>query len=120
MTDALPADARFAEGDFRVGRVFNRAFSVLSRNLLPFCFVTIIASLPDLFFFKAGAGAGARTIATGNSAVLTALGFALVMVLSALSQAIILYGAFEDMRGNPVRLSSHSGSVYAASFLLSA
>jgi hypothetical protein len=100
MSDLLPPHDDFAEGDFRVGRVFNRTFSVLSRNLAPFCLVTVIASLPNLLLFTPGA----RTIAPGTSGGRIFLGVGLAMVLSALSQAIVLYGAFEDMRGRPVDL----------------
>ena len=51
MTDTS-LSARFAESDFRVGRVLNRTASVLSRNFLPFFIVTAIANLPTLLLFK--------------------------------------------------------------------
>ena len=102
MTDA---SQHFAEVDFRVGRVLSRTFSVLSRNLLPFCLVTVIAALPNLLISAPGARAFApATITPGASAIRLLLGFGLSMVLNALSQAIVLYGAFEDMRGQPVHL----------------
>ncbi len=102
MTDT---SQHFAEVDFRVGRVLSRTFSVLSRNLLPFCLVTLIAALPNLLIFTPGArGFGAATLTPGASAVRLVLGFGLAMMLNALSQAIVLYGAFQDMRGQPVHL----------------
>jgi MFS family permease len=102
MTDT---SQHFAEADFRVGRVLSRTFSVLSRNLLPFCLVTVIAALPNLLIFAPGArGFAPATLTPGASAVRLLLGFGLVMMLNALSQAIVLYGAFEDMRGRPVHL----------------
>jgi hypothetical protein len=102
MTDT---SQHFAEVDFRVGRVLSRTFSVLSRNLLPFCLVTVIAALPNLLIFAPGAqGFGPATLTPGASAVRLVLGFGLAMMLNALSQAIVLYGAFEDMRGQPVHL----------------
>lgn len=102
MTDT---SQHFAEVDFRVGRVLSRTFSVLSRNLLPFCLVTVIAALPNLLIFAPGArGFGAATLTPGASAVRLILGFGLAMMLNALSQAIVLYGAFQDMRGQPVHL----------------
>ena len=55
MTDASLSMNRFAEGDFRVGKVLNRTFSVLSRNLLPFCVVTAIAYLPNILLFRPAA-----------------------------------------------------------------
>ena len=48
MTDvSLPA-GRFTEGDFRVGQVFSRAWSVFSGNFLTFVLVTGVANLPSL------------------------------------------------------------------------
>jgi hypothetical protein len=101
MSDLLPPHDHFAEGDFRVGRVFNRTFSVLSRNLAPFCLVTVIAALPNLLLFAPGA----RAFSPGLSAGRIILGVGLAMVLNTLSQAVVLYGAFEDMRGRPVDLA---------------
>jgi hypothetical protein len=102
MTDT---SQHFAEGDFRAGRVLSRTFSVFSRNLLPFCLVTVIAALPNLLVFTPGARVlNPATVTPGASAVRLLLGFGLAMVLNALSQAIVLYGAFEDMRGQPVHL----------------
>src|SRR5262249_14647941 len=37
------AGAAFAQGDFRVGAVINRSFSVLSRHFLTFFIVTLVA-----------------------------------------------------------------------------
>jgi hypothetical protein len=98
MQPPLERSVRSAEGDFRVGRVFNQTFSVLSRNLLPFCIVTGIAAVPYLFL----SGTDMRTPGTGARIGMAAFGVILALVLNALSQAIILYGAFEDMRGRPV------------------
>jgi uncharacterized membrane protein len=100
MTDtSLPAD-RFSQGEFRVGQVLNRTFSVLSRNLLPFCLVTAIAYLPNFFFL----GTQGATMSPGQRGSLLFAGVIISIVLSALSEAIVLFGAFEDMRGRPVNL----------------
>src|SRR6266852_3996446 len=105
MTDA-PLSTRFAESDFRVGRVLNRTSSVLSRNFLIFFVVTAVANLPTVLLFK-----GSTSIATGSgqSAALGVglmiVGFFLMVVLYTLSQAIVLYGAFQDMRGRQVSLT---------------
>jgi len=93
--------AQFAEGDFRVGQVLNRTFAVFSRNLLPFCVVTAIAYLPNLLIFE---NQDARTAESGRGIALVFIGLILSLVLSALSQAIVLFAAFEDMRGRPVDL----------------
>ena len=99
MTDASLATVPFNEGDFSVGRVLNRTWSVLSRNLLPFCLVTFIANLPNIAFF-----AMIRPGVPASTAVWLLVAALVGAVLNTLSQAIVLYGAFEDMRGRPVDL----------------
>jgi MFS family permease len=91
---------QYAEGEFRVGQILNRTFSVLSRNLLPFCVVTAIAYLPNLLLLERE-DTGAAPV---RVAALVFTGAVLSLVLGALSQAIVLFGAFEDMRGRPVNL----------------
>jgi len=102
MQPPLERSVRSAEGDFRVGRVFTQTFSVLSRNLLPFCIVTVIAALP--YFFLLGADGRPSNAMTAGRAGLAIFWFILAILLNALSQAVILYAAFEDMRGRPVNM----------------
>jgi len=90
--------AQYAAGEFRVGQILNRTFAVMSRNLLPFCVVTAIAYLPNLLLLE---GQTAREVPE-RVAVMVVSGAVLSLVLGALSQAIVLFGAFEDMRGRPV------------------
>jgi hypothetical protein len=102
MTDMSLAAARFAEREFRVGSAMSKTITVLSRNVLTFGLVTLIASLPVVLFFNAP-GVLIRSVnSTGWNWILA--GLALWPVLHALSQAIVLYGAFEDIRGRPVDL----------------
>jgi MFS family permease len=104
MTDAS-LSARFAEGDFRVGRVLNRTSSVLSRNFLPFFIVTAIANLPGALLIKAATDLFTSSPeALVQGFVMLGLGLVLTIVLNVLCQAIVLYGAFQDMRGRPVKL----------------
>jgi len=102
MTDASLPAGRFREGEFRVGHVFSRAWSVFSGNFLTFMVVTGIASLPPLLIPKPVPGAPVDPY--GNIGM-TLLAFFLMIVLGTLSQAIVLYGAFQDMRGRPVSLA---------------
>jgi hypothetical protein len=103
MTDTSEP-TRFAAGDFRVGRVLDRTFSVLSRNFLAFFAVTAIAGLPTVLLsrsmdlFETGQG-------TALGVGLILLGYFLAIVLYTLSQAIVLYGAFQDMRGRLFKLT---------------
>src|SRR5262245_53341998 len=101
MTNIPTTPTGFVHGDFRVGHVINRSVSVLSRNFVTFVIVTTIAYLPALFVYRSMAIA-----ATGDPFAMGApfLGVLLIFLLSLLSQAIVLYGAFQDMRGRPVNL----------------
>ena len=103
MTDvSLPA-GRFTEGDFRVGHVFSRTWSVFSGNFLKFMLVTAIASLPPLLLPQPSPDTPADPF--GNLGLMFVLDMFLMIVLGTLSQAIVLYGAFQDMRGRPGSLS---------------
>ncbi len=90
MTEAPSRSERFAEHEFRIGGVLNRACSVLSRNFLTFFLVTAIASLPDLLFTNPG----------NNGGII--IGAFVSDVMRKLSQALVLYGAFQQTRGKPV------------------
>jgi hypothetical protein len=102
MTDASLPAGRFTQGEFRVGHVFSRAWSVFSGNFLTFMVVTGIASLPPLLIPQPASPTVENPF--GNPG-LTFLALFLAIVLGTLSQAIVLYGAFQDMRGRPVSLA---------------
>jgi hypothetical protein len=105
MTDTLQSVPRFAESEFRVGRVFSRTFAVLSRNLLPFSLVTAVASVPNLLILTFQNGdAKIAPVNGGAAAGKFVFVFVLAIVLYGLSQATLLYAAFEDMRGQRVNL----------------
>ena len=101
MTDASLPAGRFTEGDFRVGHVFSKAWSVFSQNFLTFVLVTGIASLPSLLFPQPAPGTEANPFANAGMGLLAVF---LMIVLGTLSQAIVLYGAFQVMRGRPIDL----------------
>ena len=101
MTDASMA-ARFAESDFRVGRVLSRAASVFSRHFLTFFIVTLVAYSPITLLARAPTTA---TTDPAQALIMLGLGFVLLMVLGMLSQAVILHAAFQDMRNRPVNLA---------------
>jgi hypothetical protein len=102
MTDASLPGGRFIEGDFRLGQVFSRSWSVFSGNFLTFIMVTGVASLPSLLIPHPAPGTDANPFQTLS---LTLVGALLMIVLGTLSQAIVLYGAFQVMRGRPVDLA---------------
>jgi len=102
MTDASLPAGRFTQGDFRVGHVLSLAWSVFSRNILTFSVVTGIAALPSLLIPQPSV-ANAGNPFLNMRLVLFAV--PLMLVLSMLSQAIVFYGAFQDMRRKPVSLA---------------
>ena len=105
MTDQTLPPQRFAElgSSFSIGNIFNRTFSILSRNLLPFCVVTLVASLPHALMDAARFGAAPP--GSAKAGLMLMIGGFGTMILGAISQAAVLYGAFDDMRGRPVDLA---------------
>ena len=93
MTEASAPPERFAEGEFRIDGVLNRAWSMLSRNFPMFFAVAAIASLPDLLLSNPGQDRGVFIAAA-----------LLSDVMRRVSQAMVVYGAFQEMRGAPVIL----------------
>jgi hypothetical protein len=100
MTDASLAAGRFVEGDFRVGHVLSRTWSVFSRNFLRFTIVTAVANLPNVLLQQTSSAA--NPVPNPGLAVLS---FLLMIALYLLSQAILLYAAFQVMNGKPARLA---------------
>jgi hypothetical protein len=101
MTDvSLPA-GRFAEGDFRVGRVLSCAGSVLARNFPTFFAVTAMAAVPQAATDTIGDPF--RVLQLGGVR-LEGFGTFLGLLLGMLSEAVVLYGAFQDMRGKRINL----------------
>jgi hypothetical protein len=107
MTDISASLPSLAESDFRVGRVLNRTTSVLSRNFLMFFAVSAVAQLPTLLFVKLSSTAATATSGREIAQMFTMIGIGIILmiVLSVLSQAVVLYGAFQDMRGRRVNLA---------------
>jgi uncharacterized membrane protein len=100
-SQATHTSAAFAPGDFRVGHVISTSFALLFRHFLTFFIVTLIAFAPLLLLRQDPQAAAADP---GRTLALLGLGFLLLMVMSMFSSAIILHGAFQDMRNRPVNL----------------
>jgi uncharacterized membrane protein len=94
---------RVSESDFSVGRVFDRTPSLYMSDFLSFTLVTLVASLPMLLFINPADSNSSEPFA-GSSAASVMLGIFLWLVLRLLSQAILVYGAFQSMRGKSVNL----------------
>jgi hypothetical protein len=101
MTDATLPAGRYAAGEFRVGHVLTKAWSVFSRNFLTFMLVTGIANLPPLLIQQPVPVAPADPFQNLRTTMLAAF---LSIVLTYLATAMVVFGAFEVMRGRPVNL----------------
>jgi hypothetical protein len=101
MTDATLPASRYAAGEFRVGQVISKAWSVFSRNFLTFMLVTGIASLPPILLQRPVSVAPVDPLQNLGTTLL--VGF-LAIVLTYFATAIVVFGAFEVMRGRPVNL----------------
>jgi hypothetical protein len=109
MTEMPMTSGLDLEDGFRIGGIFGRSFGVLSRNLPSFVLLAVIPALPPvvltLFPMASHVARPGQTPQLG--ALMTALalliaGVLLWLFLSFVAQAIILHGAFQDMRGRPV------------------
>jgi hypothetical protein len=96
MTDATLPAGRFTEGDFRVGHVVSQAWSVLTRNFLKFFLVTAVAAVPQAASSTIG---DPFHLLQSAGIKLEGFGALLGQVLTTLSEAAVLYGAFQDMQG---------------------
>jgi len=101
--------ARFAESDFRIGRVISQSASVLTGNFPTLFLIGVITYLPiqlaALWFTGLTRGgalpAGVSPVQIG----LATFVFVFVMiVLSLFSQAVILHAAFQNMRNQPASI----------------
>jgi hypothetical protein len=104
MTESsLPG--QFTVGDFRIGHVLSRTASIFARNALAYLAVTAVAALPPLLVSVLVPASPATIANPFQSIGAGGLAFFLTIVLEILGQAIVLYGAFQYMRGKPVRLA---------------
>jgi len=95
----ISAVAPAAPGEFRIGDVFSKTATLLSRNFLIFFVVAVVAGLPRLLW------AEVNTRDPTNFPLGRFFGgLSLFLILNTLAQAVILYGAFQAMRGRPVNL----------------
>ena len=94
-----------APGDFLVGRVLNRSFELLFGDFLKFFATTLVIWVPFLLVslfsgtYLAVAARDPQSINAGAVIGLALVTAVLVLGLSILSQAVVLYGAFQTMRG---------------------
>jgi len=95
----ISAAAPTTTSEFRVGEVFSKTATLLSRNFLIFFVVALVASLPRLLWIGIEVQPGG-SFPWGRFFG----GFSLFLILNTLAQAVIVYGAFQAMRGMAVNL----------------
>jgi hypothetical protein len=81
-------------GQFRIGSVVNGAWRVLSANFLFFFGVSLVVSLPQMFLQEP----------SQPQSIHWAVALAIIpwLALYVVVQAIVLFGAFQSLRGQPV------------------
>ena len=90
MAQISATDTVYAAADFRVGSLFGRSFGVFGRHFILFLAVSALPALPSLLV----AGGTRNPSQLGAGGLLLALGGLLVPI----TQAVVLYGTFQDMR----------------------
>jgi uncharacterized membrane protein len=109
MADISNAYKQDAGTDFSLGDVFGLSSSILGANFPQFAALGAIASLPllailILFPETATGDAGGGQPVTPLLAVVALLSVILIFPMMIVAQAMILFGAFQDMLGRPVRI----------------
>jgi hypothetical protein len=95
----------FVAGTFRIGPVLSRTASLFARNFVTYLVVTAIAALPPLLVAILVPASPASLANPFQNVGVGAVTVFLTILLGVLSQAIVLYGALQDMSGRPVRLA---------------
>jgi hypothetical protein len=95
----VPQDA-----DVNFGTVFERSFSIMMRNFAPLLLLGAIAALPYIAIYAAQADntigvPGAKPVFAPRDLIVFGLSLIAAFVLKPVCQAIILFGAFQDMLG---------------------
>jgi hypothetical protein len=98
MGEGSAAAASATLADFRIGRVFARTTAQYRRNFLPFSLIAFVASLPSVLIVGFGSNVDTMSVRMFLLSMLVSI------VLFFLSQAALVYGAFQDLRGRTVDL----------------
>jgi len=96
MTTSGPTAA--PGGVVRVGRVFQQTVTVFLRNCPMFVAVTAVADLPRLLVHKSG------FLANTLGSAWKLFDVFVLLVTTTLAEAVVLQGAFDDMRGRKAEL----------------
>src|SRR5690349_9953554 len=96
---SMSVDSISASGVFRVGDVMSRAWRLFAGNILFFLLVPIVIYVVMVIAFV-GVASGASVL------VWLGIGLAVIVALSLtmLGQGVLLLGAFQRLRGQPLRV----------------
>jgi hypothetical protein len=95
------AAAPSAGGDFRIGSVLNRAFEICVANFPFFLIVTLVVALPNLLI-QLNKPVADQSTGVGSFFILLAVSVLVGIVLNTVGEAVILLGAFQRLRGQPL------------------
>src|SRR5262245_50300546 len=100
-----PTHAQAVEGELSIGHIFSSAWAIFSANLPIFLAIGLIVALPNLITVVLAPDDATPIGTPGAGAVgLGFIGALLAVVFTLVSQAVILYVAFQYLRGQPVAL----------------
>jgi hypothetical protein len=102
MSDIAAGAITDSNAGFTIGGVFERTFSILGRNFVPFFLLSAVATLPYLAFYWIQSAA---PLALAKPGAALALPFIIGFVLKMFTQAVILHAAFQDLRGRPISIN---------------
>lgn len=94
--------ARFAESDFRIGRVLGRTATIYSQHFLIFFVVALVASVPAVLLIQRNVDAMSAGAPSPDLFLMIGIGLVLAIVFGMISQAVMLHAAFQAMRLRPV------------------
>jgi hypothetical protein len=122
MSDTPSQVAALPRREFRVGRVLSRALEVLFHDFAKFVVIALMAVVPSALLALNGGvvtyfGVPTQTFAGVGVILGLIVGFGSIF-LYAISQAVTLYGAFQDMRGRPFQLGEAFSHGFARFFPL--
>ncbi len=102
MSDVSIGRVPATGAEFRIGAVLSKTFSILTRQFGKFFLLSLLPMIPVLLFTLFAFSSGGR-----GSAALAGASFwggligIITFILQIVAQATTLYGAFQEMRGQP-------------------
>lgn len=103
MTHSAANMMGMAPREFRIGGVFGSAFNIYLKNIVPFSVIAGVVLLPVAVVAAFSIANQSQTDPSG-ALIGAIVALALGMILTPICTAVILYSAFQDMRGKKASL----------------